>query len=495
MGQRVSAICLTAGSADACLPRRGGCVETAAGTSLSELCVSGYCKTRIKELESALQTAERKLRALVEARDTKPESVRAQPGEQGSQGGIARRGSRTPETRVERARSGWEEHDRWTLGKIASIETRSTLEGYFDGDAGTYDQLSFVQASVVENTMWRSAAARTLAEASARRTSHFIWTMEEYNTPVPLGKYGQPYFKDSTWEDFNPLRLWKDISPGRVTKGDELWVRLAVDAAKLPFEYRSDAQRIVVSEAHRVKVVRDGVSRFVLPVDGEVAEVDIWHQCVNNALYMPLAVRRHYSYDRKTKQLFREWDAGDLGIYVIMRACGPEGEKRREKEKRKQGEGDRRSVAASWTEQFRRAVLFAVRGPLNEGPAGSAEHTRPRRYQGDENEAAVYEHLLRCGFSRERMEAGGDVHAYAKRMEGLETQFQELRAVLVGEGGTEDGLDSKDLVARAKCRLELRGDRMDSGRPRVRCRVRAKDPLGQELIKELTRQEAAICEN
>ncbi|EJD32783.1 hypothetical protein AURDEDRAFT_178120 [Auricularia subglabra TFB-10046 SS5] len=203
------------------------------------------------------------------------------------------------------------------IGSIAYTDELSLGGEFFNGDAGAYEQREFVEPSVAENPHWRQGDPVILA-AARKPTTHFIWSVEEYNTPIPLGRYGQPHLESSAWEDFNPIRLWKEVGGSKVERGDSFWVRLALDAWRLPFEFRSNAQRIIVSEAHRFKAA--GSTRFVLPLDGEVPEVDIWHQCVNNALYMPLAVRRQYSFDPKTKALYREWDAGDLGIYLTMRA-------------------------------------------------------------------------------------------------------------------------------------------------------------------------------
>ncbi|EJD47815.1 hypothetical protein AURDEDRAFT_163271 [Auricularia subglabra TFB-10046 SS5] len=236
---------------------------------------------------------------------------------------------------------------------------------YFDPDAATYDQYAFVSRSMQGLSNGREGHHGRVPEPNFKTSAHFIWTDEEYNTPIPLGKYGQPYFPNSSWADFNPERLWKDVSPGRVARGEELWVRLAMDAARLPFEFRSHAQRILVSEAHRVKAA--GSERNVLPMVGDVPEMDVWHLCTNNALYMPLAVRRQYTYDRERQTLYREWDAGDIGVYLIMRACGPEGEKKRGKEKRKKDGDGQRTATANWTELFRQTVLWGAEQHLRQG--------------------------------------------------------------------------------------------------------------------------------
>ncbi|EJD34128.1 hypothetical protein AURDEDRAFT_176822 [Auricularia subglabra TFB-10046 SS5] len=360
----------------------------------------------------------------------------------------------------------------WAVGKVVLVDEANLAGEFFDGDTGTYEQKGFVMRSVFENADWREGRSIALR----RPTAHFIWTVEQYNTPVPLGRYGQPHLEESSWEDFNPMRLWKEVGDGRVNRGDALWVRLAHDGSRLPFEFRSNAQRIVVSEAHRLKA--PGSSRFVLPLDGEVAEVDVWHQCVNNALYMPMAIRRQYSFDEKKRLLFREWDAGDLGIYLTMRACGPDMERRRGRERKTEEAHPTKYGTGSWTELFRRAVLSGEK----EESGVEVEYSKPRRYNGPDEPSEAFKHLRSCGFAAERMEVGGDVWEYARRLEVVDGEFLALRGQLVEQAS---GMDTKDIVAVAKCQMELRGDRLPAGRPVIRCKVREKDPLGKQMIKEL----------
>ncbi|EJD37354.1 hypothetical protein AURDEDRAFT_129544 [Auricularia subglabra TFB-10046 SS5] len=217
----------------------------------------------------------------------------------------------------------------------------------------------------------------------------------------------------------------------------------------------------------------------VLPMEGDVAEVDLWHQCVSNALYMPLAIRRQYTLDKARGILYREWDAGDIGIYIVMRACGPAIESQRVRKKRR-GEGNTeiKSVGANWAELFRAAVLWGCDSSLRvEG-----EFSRPRQYSGPETPEAVYMHLLRCGFTRDRMAKGGDVYEYAFRLKRLDTEFRERKSRIESSG--ELG-DAKSIVARVKCVMELKEPRIPPGRPVVRCKVTEKDPLAKELMREL----------
>ncbi|EJD51644.1 hypothetical protein AURDEDRAFT_159381 [Auricularia subglabra TFB-10046 SS5] len=358
---------------------------------------------------------------------------------------------------------------------------------YFDPDSATYDQHRFILRSGEEAQAEQSSKVGPVEKPNFKTTKHFIWTMEEFNTPIPLGKYGQPYFPKSSWEDFDPERLWRDVGAGRVAKGDELWAQLARDAARLPFEFRSNAQRVVVSEAHRAK--SRGEENAILPLPGEVGEIDVWHMCTNNALYMPLAVRRQYTFDPSNGTLYREWDVGDLGIYVIMRACGPEAERRKAKEKRKRDETESgRSIAVNWTELFRRAVLWGAEQSDTIATA-AFEFTKARRYNGGDDVGKIWEHLLRCGFAIERMRLGGDVHAYALRMERQDGAFQQMKNELEREKESMDiAGEGKDVVAAAKSRLELADERIPQGRPLVRFKVKEKDALGREVMKVLERQ-------
>ncbi|EJD47302.1 hypothetical protein AURDEDRAFT_163515 [Auricularia subglabra TFB-10046 SS5] len=163
---------------------------------------------------------------------------------------------------------------------------------FFDPDVASYDQADFIRRGMdaeLALASKRREALRALPEPSFHVPPHFIWTMEQYNLPIPLGKFGQPSWPGSAWEDFNPLRLWADGDDGRVSRGDPLWIRLALDAIKLPFEFRSNAQRIVASEAHRFTA--SGCSKPVLPLEDEAPELDVWTDCAHNPLCMPVAVR------------------------------------------------------------------------------------------------------------------------------------------------------------------------------------------------------------
>ncbi|EJD42786.1 hypothetical protein AURDEDRAFT_168030 [Auricularia subglabra TFB-10046 SS5] len=359
---------------------------------------------------------------------------------------------------------------------------------YYDPDAATYEQLTFISRALVKSQEEDECAA--LPEANFDLPKHYIWTLESLGLPIPLGRYSQPFFTGSAWEDFNPMRLWQAAAgEPRVTKGEELWVRLAIDAARLPFEYRSHAQRIVVSEAHRVQP--PGWTRKVLPLPGDVGEVDVWHQCVNNALYMPLAVRRQYSYCRQSDTLYREWDAADLGIYVILRACGPEGEtkkeKREKKEKHRRGveSGAEKSVVAQWTSLVREAVLW---GAKNEQQTPETAHTGPRRYAGDGSPRSIFEHLLQCGFERQRMAATGDVYGYVVRTKELDEKLLQLKDKVEAVGdGHGRALEPKEVMARAKCLMELALPRIAEDRPIVRCKVKDGDPIGRVVREEMSK--------
>ncbi|EJD44595.1 hypothetical protein AURDEDRAFT_166380 [Auricularia subglabra TFB-10046 SS5] len=366
-------------------------------------------------------------------------------------------------------------------GFAHEVETDAELAFYDPGET-TYDQATFITRSLAE------AQSRAALEAAQQNVSledvvprpdfelprHYIWTIQSLGLPIPLGKFGQPFLKGWAWENFNPLRLWQSVgTETRVVRGDELWIRLAREAIRLPFEYRSHAQRIVVSEAHRVQPA--GWVTKVLPREGEVAEVDVWHLCVNNALYMPLAVRRQYTYCARSDTLYREWDAADLGIYVVMRSCGPEGETKKEKREKKEkhrregGTGVEKSLVAQWTVLVRNAVMWAA-----------------ERWDGSEE--SIFEHLLTCGFARDRMLRGGDVHDYVLRMKELDEKLVATKDVVEAERERRgDSVDPKGVMARAKCLMELACERVPAGRPIVRCKVKDNDPIGQELRKGLMR--------
>ncbi|EJD32166.1 hypothetical protein AURDEDRAFT_178806, partial [Auricularia subglabra TFB-10046 SS5] len=108
------------------------------------------------------------------------------------------------------------------IGSIAYTDELSLGGEFFNGDAGAYEQREFVEPSVAENPHWRQGDPVILA-AARKPTTHFIWSVEEYNTPIPLGRYGQPHLESSAWEDFNPIRLWKEVGGSKVERGDSFW--------------------------------------------------------------------------------------------------------------------------------------------------------------------------------------------------------------------------------------------------------------------------------
>ncbi|EJD35676.1 hypothetical protein AURDEDRAFT_175255 [Auricularia subglabra TFB-10046 SS5] len=376
--------------------------------------------------------------------------------------------------------------DSMVEGTILHLTGSNAIDA-FDPDHAPYDQLDFVEKCMELDfaaLATRHEALKCLPEPRISIPRHYIWTVAEYNLPVPLGKFGQPHWAGLAWEDFNPIRLWKDVDGGKVDRGDALWIRLAEDAVQLPFEFRSNAQRIVASEAHRFKPA--DWSRPVLPVGEDVAEVDVWYQCVHNALYLPLAIRRQYSYNQMTRTLYREWDAGDLGIYLILRSCGPENRSRKEK-KVLAGQSSKWS---SWSQQARGALVWADRNrevwqsklEKDEKAGLSIEHTRPRRYCGSGEESDVFFHLLRCGFNSVRMVKPGGVYQYLERAEILEAKLQEFKERVLK---VDTGLDHNAIMARAKCLMELEDQRIPTGNPLVRMRVKSTDPVAAEHLKVL----------
>ncbi|EJD45731.1 hypothetical protein AURDEDRAFT_114037, partial [Auricularia subglabra TFB-10046 SS5] len=215
------------------------------------------------------------------------------------------------------------------------VDIVATIDfAFYDPEVAAHDQREFVEKSVAKEralAVKQRGAPSALSEPCFTVPPHFTWTADLHNLPFPLGKFGQPSWSGSAWEDFNPLRLWDNIDGGIIHRGTPLWIQLVKDAAKLPFEFRSNAQRVVVSDGYRF--VPRGKTKPILPFDGEVAELDVWSLCAQNAVSMPLAVRKQYAYHQASKTLYREWDAADMGIFLIMRACSPGKEGKEAKKK------------------------------------------------------------------------------------------------------------------------------------------------------------------
>ncbi|EJD35668.1 hypothetical protein AURDEDRAFT_175247 [Auricularia subglabra TFB-10046 SS5] len=216
------------------------------------------------------------------------------------------------------------------------VDLVSTVDfAFYDPEVAVHDQRQFIEQSLAAYLTLASKqhlAPSALSEQGLPDPPLPPWANDRYSFSVSLGKFGQPSWPGSAWENFNPLRLWDNVDGGIIHRGTPLWIRLVEDAVKLPFESRSNAQRLVVSDGHRF--IPRGRRKPVLPLDGNAAELDIWSLCAQNAVSMPLAVRKQYAYHRPSRTLYREWDAADVGIFLTIRSCSPPSEAKEAKRKR-----------------------------------------------------------------------------------------------------------------------------------------------------------------
>ena len=62
-------------------------------------------------------------------------------------------------------------------------------------------------------------------------------------------------------------------------------------------------------------------------------------------------------YQKSQRQLYREWSASDLGIYLILRACSPEQPKKKERKKLQERGLDNKWLG--WAETLQRSIIWA----------------------------------------------------------------------------------------------------------------------------------------
>ncbi|EJD52228.1 hypothetical protein AURDEDRAFT_120743 [Auricularia subglabra TFB-10046 SS5] len=236
-----------------------------------------------------------------------------------------------------------------------------------------------------------------------------------------------------------------------------------------------------------------GWRKPVLPLDGEAPELDLWADCAHNPLCIPIAVRRQYAYHKSSDTLYREWDAADLGIHLILRACTPPPLKEAQNSAKAEsfgnigGEMNRRRT---WTERVRQAVEWANNNQTtwrNKSVGGGTrgpdiQYSKPRPYMGKGDEEDVFRHLASCGFHVDRLLQPGDVYAYLKRGQELEKKLKEHKKQVKEESGlTDESL----IVARARSLLEAERDGVPAAHPIVRFKVKASDAVAREHLKAL----------
>lgn len=249
--------------------------------------------------------------------------------------------------------------------------------------------------------------------------SEYLYTLtrRKGNVPVPVGKFGQPFWPGSAWEDFDPRRLNEEKmkEKGRICEfvavDSELWEFLVMDARSIPFRYRSWSQRRLVSYALRVDKVLTAAER---------QEPDVLAMCRFNPLGLPFPIRRQYRHDDQTDTFYVEYDVGDLDLHCLLKIMGPA--KRKDRSYQEQ--------YGRWLRGVDRVVLSWLPNNLETAKALKIDDTLNHNKMycdydlallpNEQVPGSIYQHLRSCGLSLRRLLEGGDFHDYIKRSRHME---------------------------------------------------------------------------
>ncbi|EJD45283.1 hypothetical protein AURDEDRAFT_165498 [Auricularia subglabra TFB-10046 SS5] len=81
---------------------------------------------------------------------------------------------------------------------------------YYDPERETYDQHALIASSLTDPMLSETLSAE-LPQPNFKTANHFIWTMDDYKTPVPLGKMSNvEEFGEETTYGF----AWRRTQPG-----------------------------------------------------------------------------------------------------------------------------------------------------------------------------------------------------------------------------------------------------------------------------------------
>lgn len=267
-----------------------------------------------------------------------------------------------------------------------------------------------------------------------------------YRTPLPLGKFGQPFFAGWQWEVVNPRRLFRSTSSGlQYTVSDQIFQSLAHEAYTLPFACRSRIQRFVVAWALRNRI---------LPIPSWQSEPDVLLECKFNPGRLPLAIRRSHSSNKVTKKLYTEWDILDLDCYIVYRMSRPS---------KRQRDG-----GLNWPQVIQQALVHARDFQLELPQEESVFCNGPRQYEGSGEPLHVLQHLRSSGVSAERLlDPDSDFVTFMMRMKeyddrrcSLDLEYDEL----MRRGGQQVRQDPRRTWVDAQIHIE----RVPEGHPVLR---------------------------
>ncbi|EJD33427.1 hypothetical protein AURDEDRAFT_177488 [Auricularia subglabra TFB-10046 SS5] len=290
-----------------------------------------------------------------------------------------------------------------------------------------------------------------------------LWQENGAWLPAPVGRFGQPYWKGSSWEDFDPRRLFDKGRSDHVAPTSQQFLELAQDASLISFAFRSATQRQVVSLA--LQRGKDFINSN---------EPDIVSTCRINPARLPPAIRRHYRRGSTDSVFYAEYDAADLGNYIMASMSGPQ--------KKQDGlpRGDYQEQKRAWLQQLEACVLDWLPGCAHHlpDPEQCAAEVQPwgtdvdlvnRRLGDNDLCAMIWRHLTANGLPRRSLLSGGDFYDYIRRGRVMEQERQNLSDIydgrLAGEKRTNQELKRRWIADR------LPYEPVPAGLPVVRVRL------------------------
>ncbi|KZW00062.1 hypothetical protein EXIGLDRAFT_762156 [Exidia glandulosa HHB12029] len=282
----------------------------------------------------------------------------------------------------------------------------------------------------------------------------------EHGLPLPKGRYNQVFCKGWAWEDFDPRRLWVDRPSGpKVNRDSQFFGDLAREAAQLPFVFRSLSQRLVASM---------GIAHKHLPVEGYGKEPDIVTQCRCNPDRVPPEIRRRYTVDKSTKQIFLEWSAWDIDCHIFLSASRPAGTTSKSRAKRTDADF---KPTKPWPLMVWEAMKYVREFPYLIEHDTDEGYKYPKPYQGDGHPLDVFRHLRKCGVHPRRMlYEQGDFFDYVWRRNDAHDEMQKLLGQLDAALAKEDKSVSQDLK-RAWVASRMQYEDVSEGEPVMRVKM------------------------
>lgn len=303
------------------------------------------------------------------------------------------------------------------------------------------DRLSGERESAVSRRLAREQLlGKTAIAEPGLRFSYVLLLLQENGRwlPAPIGRFGQPFWRGSSWESFDPRRLYDQGRTDYVTPTSKLYQQLAQDASLIAFAFRSATQRQIVSSA-----LQRGAG-FV-----GSHEPDMVSMCRTNPARLPNAIRRQY---RRGAGFYAEYDAADIGNHIALAMSGPQ--KTQDGVQRRDYQDQKRA----WIQAVERCVLDwapQVAGELaGLEPAELASAVRPwpasvdlaNRGVGELHELyrMIWDHLTANGLPPRSLLPGGDCHDYIRRGRVLEGERRRLSEQYREQMGPDHGGNQTD---------------------------------------------------